>query len=344
MINSLNNIFRSFNIKANCINAKQHRHFAYFDVELAPGCKIKKIMQFSKEIAIAMRSSTEFSVKPFPEKGIIRLQTTIGKSDKLNLIDLLHRTNYPKNNLMPFLVGETEDGNPLFIEMSENPHMLVAGSTGSGKSVLLHNLIANASIVNDIDLFLVDTKKVEFNIYRSPIFSRFVKCVAQDYFSAIKVLNYLNQKMDERYDAMCREGISSISEKPELFKRVLLIVDEVSDLMLYDKKNKEFENLVVRLAQKSRAAGIHIVLATQRPSVDVITGLIKANFPARLSCRVSSKRDSLVVLDSVGAETLAGRGDAIINNDNLDMVRFQAGYIEPADIIKMERNKWSLRR
>ncbi len=340
MVDALNKVFSSFKIKAKCIDANSHRHFAYFDVKLMPGCRINKIMSFSQEMAIEMRTSTAFSVKPIPEKGIVRLQTTIGKPETINLSDL-YRQNPKPEGLIPFLIGETDEGKPLWVEMSKNPHLLIAGSTGSGKSVLLHNIIANASFVNDVDLFLVDTKKVEFNIYRSSSFSRFVKCVAQDFSSAIQVLKYLNRKMDDRYDAMCNYGISSIEQRPNLFKKIVLIVDEVSDLILYDKKNKEFENLVIRLAQKARAAGIYIVLATQRPSVDVITGLIKANFPARLSCKVSSKRDSMVILDTPGAESLAGRGDAILNNDIFDMVRLRVGYITPQEILNIERIRYS---
>jgi S-DNA-T family DNA segregation ATPase FtsK/SpoIIIE len=149
----------------------------------------------------------------------------------------------------------------------------------------------------------------------------------------MELLEHLNNMMDSRYEYMAERGIQSVEERPDLFDNILLIIDEAADLVLYEK-GKAFDSLVAKLAQKARAAGIYMVFATQRPSVDVFTGVIKANFPARLSCKVTSKVDSKVILDQQGAEALIGRGDAILNNSAFDMTRLQVAYSDPAQIVQ----------
>lgn len=335
MINSINNIFESFKIKATCTAAQQHRHFVYYDVRLDPGTRISRIQRYANELAIAMRANSSIIIKPIPSQGIVRLQTTLRKSDLLNFEDLYQTHKAPKEQLLPFLLGETDEGNPLWMDMSKNPHLLVAGSTGSGKSVFLHTLIANAAKQTGIRLYLVDTKRVEFNIYANSL-NHVVANVDNNYHDAMKTLSFLNEMMEARYEYMSKAGIQSIEDRPNLFTKIILIIDEAADLMLYEK-GRAFENLVAKLAQKARAAGIYMVFATQRPSVDVFTGVIKANFPARLACKVTSKVDSKVILDRQGAENLIGRGDAILNNSNFDMTRMQVAYTEPARIV----NSWS---
>jgi S-DNA-T family DNA segregation ATPase FtsK/SpoIIIE len=242
-------------------------------------------------------------------------------------------SNYDIKGTLPFVIGEAFNGSPIILDMATNPHLLVAGSTGSGKSVLLHTLIVNALKRDDVELYLSDTKKVEFNIYNSEKFSDHVMIRSFDYNSTLDMLNYIHGEMERRYTILSKyEPLKDRYKKPS-FSKMLIIIDEVSDLMLFDK-NKVFEDVVVKLAQKARAVGIFIVLATQRPSVDVLTGLIKANFPARISFKVSSKIDSRVILDATGAESLAGKGDAIINNSVYNYTRFQSAFINQLDIAK----------
>ncbi len=330
MVTNINDIFKGFKIKAECINAKTHRHFAFYDLKLDVGTRISKIERYADELAIAMRANSSIIVKPIPKEGIVRLQTTFRKADTLLFEDLYQTTKMPDDMLLPFVLGETDEGEPLIVDMAKNPHLLCAGATGSGKSVLLHTLIANASKRKDMAVFLVDTKRVEFSAYAQH--KHFVYRVSNDYFDAMSVLERLNEMMENRYMHMSEAGIKSLEERPNMFYKVMLVIDEVADLMLFDR-SKEFERLVGKLAQKARAAGIFMVFATQRPSVDVITGVIKANFPARLSCKVTSKVDSRVILDRHGAENLAGRGDAILNNDQQYMTRFQVAYSEPSMIL-----------
>ena len=332
LINSMNEAFFGFKIDATCVKARQHRHFSFYDVVLRPGCRISKIMRCSKEIALAMRSRSDFIVRPIPELGIVRLQTTNDHMSVLYFEELYRRVR-PPTGVMPLLLGETDEGNPLWIDLPKSPHLLVAGSTGSGKSVFLHNIIANASKRKDTHLFLIDTKKVEFNVYKQPGFQGMLRYCANDFDSAVFALEHLNKKMDRRYDLLCEKGLHSIEDDPYIFYKNILIIDEASDLMLHPD-SKVFENLIVRLAQKARASGIYIVLATQRPSVDVLTGLIKANFPARVACKVSSKVNSRVILDCHGAESLLGRGDAILKDSDHDCSRFQVAFVDPAQTIQ----------
>lgn len=331
MVESINNIFDGFKIKAKCVGAETHRHFAFYDLKLDPGTRISRIQRYADELAIAMRAKSSLIVKPVPSKGIVRLQTTFREADTLFFEKLYNRPIPPKDMMLPFVLGETDEGDPLWVDMSKNPHLLVAGSTGSGKSILLHTLIANASKRKDMALFLIDTKHVEFTAYSK--LDHLVYRISNDYYDAMNVLERLSEMMENRYLHMSERGIKSLEESPSMFYKVMLIIDEVADLMLWDR-TKDFERLVAKLAQKARAAGIYMVFATQRPSVDVVTGTIKANFPARLSCKVTSKTDSKVILDRHGAENLAGRGDAILNSDQHSMTRFQVAYSNPGLVIK----------
>lgn len=330
-VQTINNLFEGFKIKATCVGAERHRHFVFYDVELDPGTRISRISRYRDELAIAMKAKTSLIVKPLPEKGIVRLQTTHREADKLQFNELYNRSSAPDDTTLPFLFGETDEGEPLWVDMAKNPHLLVAGSTGSGKSVFLQLLIANAAKRSDTQLFLIDTKRVEFNTYDDPAFKGLVNSVDNDFDSAMKTLQFLNHVMAERYRYMASVGVQSMEEDP-IFDKIVLIIDEAADLMLHDR-TKSFEKQIAKLAQLARAAGIYMVFATQRPDVSVVTGLIKANFPARLACKVTSKVDSKVVLDRMGAEALAGRGDALFTSPIEDIKRLQVAYVEPEETL-----------
>lgn len=324
-IEQLNKVLKGCKIAATCIHVFKHRHFAFYDLILDPGCRINKIRQFLGEIALAMRCTSTPIIKTIPSKGIVRLQLTHSSPEVIQLAEL-YATSPKGEGFLPFLLGETDEGKPLWVDMSKNPHLLVAGSTGSGKSIFLHNIIFNAFQTRDLDLYLVDTKLVEFSPYMN---HPKVINVAQSYTDAIAVLENLCQIMETRYAYLKKFGLSSIENNPRLFKKILFVVDEAADLMLADK-SRMFERLLIKLAAKSRAAGIYIVLATQRPSVDVVTGLIKANFPARLACKVTSRADSQIIMDIPGAENLCGRGDALFKNPNMDIARLQIAFTSSA--------------
>jgi len=332
MIDELNCFLNNLSIKAKCISAKSHRNMAFYDLQINPGTKIKQIQSFTPELALLLKSKTNPIVKPMPELGIVRLQVAHGSSKKLSFESCYNYNDTPKDNLVPFLFGETDEGNKLWVDMSKNPHMLVAGATGSGKSTFLHLLIHNIKLLNKngyrIDLFLSDPKSVEFSKYKNNNNYNFVRDISNDYKSTVDMLKNIQELMTNRYSYFSKLGISSVEQLPNYFKKYFVIIDEASYFMMHDKRNKNFENLIVDLAQRSRAAGVYLILATQRPSTDVITGLIKANFPARLACKVSSKTDSNVIIDSIGAECLLGRGDAILKNYENDFTRLQIACLD----------------
>lgn len=332
MITQFNEILSSFNLRAKCVNYQTHRHFAFYDLKLDPGFRINRLSTFSREIAIALGVKTVPIIKPIPELGIVRLQITTRFNDQLLLSDMLRNTDSPKDYMIPCLLGETDEGQPLWIDLSKNPHMLIAGTTGSGKSVLLHNLIANAAHHKDIRLYLSDTKRVEFAPYLAVEDSGIFTQIAKTYRETVAMLELLVETMDTRYKILSSRSISSIDEVPDIFDKLLVIIDEIGDLMTEDSSG-EFQKLLIKLASKARASGIYLVIATQHPSVNVLTGVIKANFPARLACKVSSRTDSQVVMDLPGAENLAGRGDAIFKSPVQDLVRCQIAYASSKETV-----------
>lgn len=318
----IDDILSSLKIKATCKSIKEHRHYKLFDIELAPGQSIKKIESNVREIGLGLRSLTVPFITTIPESGIVRLQVAMKEAETIHFDELYERSISVKpKGLLPFLLGEQANGEPVWLDMATNPHMLVAGSTGSGKSVFLHTLIANVKKRNDIMLYLVDPKNgVEFGQYAKDCNS-----IVYNYAGTIKMLQLLATEVEERYNLFRQLGIKNLSESPFVVPKILVIIDEVADLMLQDD-DRQFETLLVKISQKSRAVGIHMVLATQRPSVDVLTGLIKANFPARVACRVSSAVDSKVIIDQSGAEHLMNKGDAILNCNAFNNIRFQVAY------------------
>lgn len=336
----LNAALVSLKIPGKCIRASKHRHLAFFDIALEPGAMVSKLERRTKEISLALRSKTLPIIKLLPEQGIVRLQVAISDADVIPVSDVLPNDILSeRKTALPFVLGETDEGERLTIDFTKNPHILLAGGTGSGKSVALHTLIANAahlqhSRARRIELFLCDPKRVEFVYYDTNACKKLVQHVAYDYGATISMLELIVKHMEFRYAALAKDNLSNVSECLGRFPYIVVIIDEVADLMLQDKKIGKFQTLIVKLAQKARAAGIHLVLATQRPSVDVLTGLIKANFPARLSCKVASRVDSQVILDTTGAETLLGRGDAIFQNPIIDRVRLQIAYTDPRETVR----------
>lgn len=334
----IDNILSSLKIKAKCISIKTHRHLKLYELKLEPGQSIKRIECCTREIGLALNAKSTPIIVTDSEKGIVSIQFATRSADTLPFIDLfnLNKNSIPEG-ILPFLLGENGNGEPLWVDMAKNPHMLIAGGTGSGKSTLLHTIIANATFRKDILLYLSDPKSgVEFSLYEKYDCCNFL---ATNYDSTLKMLESIYEEMERRYQALLKFNISGIEQNKEIFPKIIVIIDEVADLILQDQdKNNinkgKFEHLLCLIAQKSRAAGIFMILATQRPSVDIISGRIKANFPARIACKVSSAVDSKVILDQVGAESLLGRGDAIINSISHNYSRFQVSYIEANEVIR----------
>lgn len=320
-IQHFNKILKAFNIQATCVNSQEVDNYFFYDLKLDPHTKVKDIHRYGDEISLALQTPCRPSIKVLHEQGVVRLEFVSLRDKPLMLIDYFTNEDVPEGEVT-CLLGQTVDGKRLWMDLAQNPHMLVAGTTGSGKSTLLHNLVANLYNYNDCVLCLVDPKKIEFAAYEDHLHNA---KVYYTYDETIDLLNNLLELMERRYSLM-RAG-----RLPQEFPYVVLIIDEFADLIMQDREDQFFDKLC-RLAQKSRAARICIVLATQRPSVSIINGDIKANFPARLACRVASHVDSKVILDVTGAENLLGKGDALVRDNFRLMERFQVAYITASEV------------
>lgn len=338
---NMDKILSSLKIDATCIYSKEYKHFAYFDLVLDPNTTISKLERKAREISLILKSYTVPVIRPISTEGIVRLQVAMRKAEKVEFYETMASLQ-PFEGTLPFCLGETEEGTPFWIDMATNPHLLVAGQTGSGKSVFLHTLIANSFCLKNsrkINISLVDPKVVEFQQYKNPIFNSMVSTVISSYPKVIELLTRYEKVMDNRYSVYSKYNIRDVASDPSQFPLDIIIIDEVADLIMQDDREKTFQRLLTKLAQKGRAAGIFLVAATQRPSRDVLTGLIKASFPARISFAVSSRIDSQVILDKTGAENLLGRGDAIFRNTDIDHMRLQSFYVDPDDILQNLKQK-----
>lgn len=316
-----NKILQSFKINASCIEYKQIRNVSFYDLRLNPGGRIKDIEKFIDEISLMMRAKSRPNLKIEPELGILRLEIM---DDKPHNLPFYEQYKHIDDAILPMYLGSSIHGKDIYMDMIRNPHLLIGGCTGSGKSTLLHILIANALMCHT-KICVIDTKGSEFQEYSN------IKQVdiADDYISSLTMINNIVDEMMYRFKLM---KYDIIKYDRDLFPNILLIIDEFADLIAQDEDKKIYSKLL-QLTQKCRAANIYCVLATQRPSADIIKGSIKANFPARIACQVASGIDSKIILDTKGAELLYGKGDAIIKNYNHNYCRFQIAYTIPKEIL-----------
>jgi S-DNA-T family DNA segregation ATPase FtsK/SpoIIIE len=240
---------------------------------------------------------------------------------------------------IPLIIGPSHGGSSIICDLIEMPHLLIGGTTGSGKSVLLHSMLCGIiESKKNIKLALIDPKRVEFPYYKD--IKQLMYPVATNCEQALNIMYDLIEEMNERFEILQNSHTNLISEYNSISSKqmpyIVLVIDEFSDLAQTAKK--EFQEKICRLAAMSRAAGIHIIMATQRPSVNVVTGLIKANFPARISFMVPSLIDSRVILDTNGAQKLLGKGDGIIHTNGFNMVRFQGAFITTNEIKRICKN------
>lgn len=338
---ALNNLFEQLKIKAKVKSCKRENSFLIFDVVLNPGGTFKKIERYSTEIALGLKSISNPLIYPVPKQGIIRIEMMVQELENILFNEIICSQEFLKSNYkLPIALGKTKEGNPLIVDLTEFPHLLIGGATGSGKSVLLHTIINSLLLSNNSKLALIDTKRIEFSYYEN--ISKLYCPVAKDVDSSLLMLNNLIDEMENRFYTLERAGCRNINEYNGKMEYIVVVIDELADLML--SSEKKAQELICRLAQKSRACGIHIIMATQRPSVDIVTGALKANFPVRIGCQVSSAVDSRVILDKGGAETLFGKGDAILDGLQYKFIRFKGSYINESDIlmnVKRNLSKWT---
>lgn len=299
-------------------------NFICVEIFLNPNVKIQKVSGLTKEIGLALGLPPP-TIKVITKDKCLQLKFPL-EPRKISILDYYQSFPRPPEFNLPFLLGESEDGNPFWVDMSKNPHLLIAGATNSGKSVCLHNLIFNALQIKNLQLFLADPKQVEFQNYQT---LSSVISVTDDFQSTKNMLTYLVDQMEWRFSFFASYGVNDIWQIKENFRLpiIMVILDEIGDLFLQDE-GKEMEKVLLRLLQKGRAAGIYVIAATQRPSVNVVSGILKASFPARLSFRVSSKIDSQVILDEPGAENLQGMGDALFRNAMVPLTRLQVAFAD----------------
>lgn len=257
-----------------------------------------------------------------------------GGSSTVRVADILRCDEFANSHNMTVAIGMAIDGSSVLADIEKMPHMLIAGTTGSGKSVFMQGLIVSLLLKhtpNEMELYMVDPKMVEFSYYQDLCMCH----VVTESWGAVNLLKELCVDMDDRYRQLAAAGVRDIDEynakNSVPMKRKILFVDELADLMMTSKAS--VEDCIVRLAQKARACGIHLILATQRPTVNVVTGLIKANISTKVCFAVPSYRDSMVMLDKAGAEKLLGKGDMLYRTGTgIDAVRLQGGFIESKEI------------
>lgn len=311
----LEETFRNFGIDAKLVNVVMGPTVHRFEVQPARGVKVNRIASLSKEIALNLKAESVRIEAPIPGKGLVGIEVPNKVRRVVYLKEIITSQAFKKaKGSLAIALGKDVAGSPLIIDISELPHLLVAGSTGSGKSVCLNVIIMSLIFRNkpeDLRIVLIDPKRVEFSIYNDiPYLAVPVVTEVKD---AVNVLNCLLEEMEKRYRSFSRYGVRDISGfnklKEEKLPYVVVVIDELADLMM--SSPKEVEESICRLAQMARATGIHLVLATQRPSVNVVTGLIKANIPARIAFSLPSQADSRTILDFSGAERLLGKGDML---------------------------------
>lgn len=296
--------------------------------------KTKKLLKLEDEISFLL-GVKKVRIKLSSKANTITIEIPKNKRDIVRFKDCIE-TNTFKNakGELPFILGENLTGNIVVKDLTEMTHLLIAGQTGSGKSVFVNTLI-NCLILNkNCNFIMIDTKKVELSIYNKLHSLLFPICT--DVEQTITALTWTINEMDKRYTLLEKSGFKDINEynkkKKKKMKRIVIIVDEFADLMM--KSSKQIEQLICRIAQLSRACGIHLVIATQRPSREVLTGLIKVNLPTRIAFSVNSKINSRIILDENGAEQLLGKGDMLYLQAGKEKERIQSAYITDTEIKK----------
>ena len=306
-----------------------------YEFEPAPGVKVSKIINLSDDLA-RNTSSTSTRVSVIPGKNTVGIEIPNDLREDVNLREIISNEKFQKKDVrLPIALGKSISGMPIIGDLTSMPHLLIAGTTGSGKSVCINTIITSLLYKLNPDIckfILIDPKMLELSSYEG--IPHLLSPVITDAKKATSALGWTVKEMNSRYRLMSKVGVRNIDGynfKHKLkMPYIVVVVDEMSDLMLV--AGKEIENYIQKLSQMARAAGIHIIMATQRPSVDVITGTIKANFPTRISFQVSSKIDSRTILGEQGAEQLLGKGDMLFMSSANRIIRIHGPYVSEKEI------------
>lgn len=315
-----------------------------YEFEMKAGTRVGKVVQLEEDLSIAMDGRKIRIVPRIAGRAAIGIEIPNESRDSVMLYDMIMSKEYKDNKAaLPIVVGASTTGQPVISDLTKMPHLLIAGSTGSGKSVAMNTFIVSMlckKSSDELKLVLIDPKMIELSCYNN--IPHLLTPVVTQANKAVEVLNIMIDEMMSRYELMKASNTRNIAsynesikgkEGAEALPYIVIVIDEIADLMI-GQYGKQMESCIVRLAQMARAAGIHLIIATQRPSTDVVTGLIKANFPSRIALKTASGWDSRVILDSVGAETLLGCGDMLFMEASAggELVRVHGAYVSDSEI------------
>ena len=346
---------RSFGIETRVVSQRRGPVITFYELALEAGTRINRVATLDRDLAVALKSESVRIVAPIPGKDTIGVEVPNTIRDAVKLRDLIDEGgDRVGRRAIPLFLGKDALGEPIIEDMAAMPHMLIAGATGSGKSVCVNTILLSILMTRtpeEVKVVLIDPKQVELAFFEG--IPHLLTPVVTNMKKAAQILEWAVAKMEQRYELFLKSGVRNIAgynglgderrakiradhgydelDAPNLMPYVVIVVDELADLML--QHGKDVETAIIRLAAKSRAVGIHLILATQRPSVDVVTGLIKSNMPMRMSFKVSSMIDSRVVLDHKGAEKLLGKGDTLfIPPGSSVLKRAQGTFISDAEV------------
>ena len=355
----LEKTFAEFGFKVRVVEIETGPVISQYEIELEAGLRLAKIVNLADDLAIALRVPSVRIVAPIPGKNSVGIEVPNTIRQMVRLREVIEEAQAKAKTLkIPLFLGKDVAGNPMVVDMASLPHLLIAGRTGTGKSVCLNSLILSIIMTrrpDEVRMLMIDPKMVELTPYKS--LPHLMHPVVTDMKKAEAILAWAVEKMEERYALLAKVGVRHLTNynalgRDELIKRIgpetdeeaaaipttmpfiVVIADEIADMMM--TAGKEIEQHIIRLAQKSRAVGIHLVLATQKPTVDVITGLIKSNLPARIAFQVASRTDSRVVLDECGADRLLGNGDMLfLSPGTSQILRGQGTYLSDEEITRV---------
>lgn len=308
-----------------------------FEYEPARDVKVSKILTLEDDLSLALEAHSLRIIAPIPGRSVVGFEVSNSNRQIVYFSDIIAGQAFKKHKgVMPLIIGSDTIGNDVIVDLVDMPHLLVAGSTGSGKSVALNAMLTSMlckAHPDEVQFILIDPKRLEFAAFAD--IAHLLFPIITEVARVPLVLRWAVKTMEERYQLLATAGVRHVSEYHKKFgiaamPYMVIVIDELADLMM--TSGRDVEELIARLAQMARAAGIHLIIATQRPSVDVITGLIKVNFPSRIACKVISKVDSRTILDCSGAEKLLGKGDMLFLNHKGLLARVHGAYVKDAEI------------
>jgi len=359
---ALERLLSEFNINARVVAAETGPVVTMFELELAAGVKVSQIAALANDMARALGVGAVRVVAPLPGKHTIGIEVPNSEKEKVRMKSMMELAgSKPRRMQIPLFLGKDSSGEALVSDLTKMPHLLIAGTTGSGKSVCINSIITGILLTkrpDEVKTILIDPKMVEMTAFNT--IPHLMCPIVTETQTAVQILEWATVKMDERYALLSEAKVKNVAEynrlgAEEVIKRfnpssaeeeakipkriqyIVIVIDELADLMM--TAPKEIEAYIVRLAQKSRAVGIHIVLATQRPQATVVTGLIKSNMPTRIGFRVAARMDSRIILDQNGAETLLGEGDMLfLKPGTSDLIRAQGTFVDEMEIKRIVKH------